>query len=126
MDGWDRRNRCILLVEDELLIRLFLGEELRDCGYQVIEAGSADEALALLDTMVPDLVISDVRMPGTLDGIGLLAHIKSIFPELPVIITSGHSEPSLAMANGANNFVRKPFLMETIVAIVKGELARKP
>ena len=126
LGGLDTTRGCILLVEDEPLIRLFLGDELRDAGYQVIEAATADEAMVLLDSLVPDLVISDVRMPGSLDGIGLLAQIKGTFPAMPVIITSGHSEPSVALANGATKFIRKPYLVGEIVEIVQDELARKP
>ena len=125
LGGLDTTRGCILLVEDELLIRVFLGDELRDLGYQVIEAATGDEAMAILETLVPDLVISDVRMPGSLDGIDLLAFIKRAFSEVPVTITSGHSEASLALGKGATKFLRKPYLIGTIVEIVQDELAGK-
>ena len=114
---------CILVVEDEFLIRIVLSDSLRDVGYHVIEANSADEALVLLDTVLPDLIISDVRMPGSVDGMGLLAAIKLHHPSLPVIITSGHFQAALALAAGANNFVPKPYSFEPMLRAVQDELA---
>lgn len=116
---------CILVVEDEFLIRMILSENLRNAGYQVIEACNADEALVLLDTTLPDLIISDVRMPGSLDGMGLLAAIKLIHPTLPVIITSGHFQAMQALAAGADNFVRKPYTFEPMLKVVQVELANR-
>ncbi len=92
----------ILIVEDEVLIRIMVSDELRDAGYEVIEAATADEAVEILQTALPfDLVFSDVRMPGSMDGLGLLACVRARFPALPVIITSGHMDPALAAVNGA-------------------------
>jgi DNA-binding NtrC family response regulator len=120
----EARNR-ILLVEDELLIRLLVGDELRNAGYDVIEAANADEALTVLRSLVRvDLIISDVRMPGSLDGLGLLAIVRETLPTLPVIITSGHLESRLAIADGAARFLAKPFAMDAVVSAVRMELAR--
>jgi DNA-binding response OmpR family regulator len=104
------QRTCILLVEDEVLIRLMLADELRDAGHQVIEASDADEALVIMEATKPDLIISDVRMPGSIDGLGLLAHVRASLPVLPVIITSAHLDPAHARSQGANLFVPKPYL----------------
>lgn len=114
----------ILVVEDELLIRMVLSDELRDVGYHVIEACSADEALAIIETEAPELIISDVRMPGRLDGLGLLAVVRETRPNLPVIITSSHLQAPHAIADGATQFVAKPYSLELVVEIVKAELAK--
>ena len=115
---------CILVVEDELLIRIMLSDSLRDVGYHVIEANSADEALSLLETFVPDLILSDVRMPGTIDGMGLLSIVKVSHPEVPVIIVSAHFESHVAIASGAADFVSKPYTCELVVKIVEKQLAK--
>lgn len=115
---------CILVVEDELLIRIMLSESLRDAGYHVIEANSADEALSLLESFAPDLILSDVRMPGTLDGMGLLSTVKNSHPEIPVIIASAHFESHVAIASGAADFVAKPYTCELVVKIVEKQLAK--
>ncbi len=119
------RNR-VLVVEDELLIRIMLSDGLRDVGFHVIEACNADEALAVLATAAPDLIISDVRMPGSLDGMGLLAVVRETLPMLPVIITSAHLQPTLAIADGATQFVAKPYSLELVIVAVQAELAKAP
>lgn len=118
---------CILVVEDEVLIRLMVSDELRDEGYDVIEACNADEALAVLKSAVRvDLIFSDVRMPGSLDGLGLLTEVKTTFPLLPVILTSGHLEPGTAKTHGASQFLPKPFRLDAIVMAIQRALARHP
>lgn len=133
MPNWDTppggplaaSRKCILVVEDELLIRLMVSDELRDAGYDVIEAINADEALTILRSLARvDLIVSDVRMPRSLDGLGLLAIVRETFPTLPVIITSGHLEPARALADGASQFLGKPYALGIIVRAVKHILER--
>ena len=118
-------RKCVLVVEDEFLIRLMLSDGLRDVGYHVIEACSADEALIALETAIPDLIISDVRMPGSLDGLQLLSQIRKVFPLMPVIITSAHLQPEMALASGATQFAAKPYCMEWIIEAVQTEMAKQ-
>jgi DNA-binding NtrC family response regulator len=121
------RRGCILVVEDELFIRLIVSEELRDEGYEVIEAFNADEALAILESEVRvDLIISDVRMPGSMDGMGLLAIVKKTLPKLSVIITSAHMDAALALADGASQFLAKPYPRKLLLDAVREELAKTP
>jgi DNA-binding NtrC family response regulator len=104
---------------------LIVSEELRDEGYEVIEAFNADEALAVLESEVRvDLIISDVRMPGSMDGMGLLAIVRETIPNLPVIITSGHMDPALALAVGAARFLAKPYPTKLLFDAVQEELAK--
>jgi DNA-binding NtrC family response regulator len=116
---------CILLVEDELLIRLVIADELRDVGHHVVEACDADEAVTILEATEPDLIITDVRMPGTMDGIGLLGFVKRSFPTIPVIITSGHLDPAHAIERGASLFVAKPYTFDAVVKAADQLLRRK-
>ncbi len=78
----------ILIVEDEVVVRMNVSEYLRDYGYKVIEAASGDEALQVLKdpTISVHIVFSDVQMPGTLDGFGLSQWIRSHRPELRVLL----------------------------------------
>jgi CheY-like chemotaxis protein len=80
----------ILVVDDEILTRMAASEELRERGYSVIEATSAHEALSVLHgpTRV-DLVLTDMRMPGALDGGALARHIRAEFPFVKVVMVSG-------------------------------------
>jgi DNA-binding NtrC family response regulator len=81
-------QETILVVEDDVLVRMPIAQYLRDCGYKVIEAVSADEAMAVLlhrETVV-DVVFSDIEMPGSLDGFGLASWIRKHRPGLDVIL----------------------------------------
>ena len=119
------RGPRVLVVEDELFIRTMLSEELRETGFEVIEAFNGDEALAVLKTDVHiDLIISDVHMPGSVDGMGLLAVVKKAFPTLPVILTSGLLGPASAIAGGACQFVPKPYSLDLMGNVVREELAK--
>lgn len=80
----------ILVVEDEVLVRSVVGIYLRDCGFQVVEAGNADEAIRVLRSgLAVDIVFSDVNMPGSMDGFGLAQWIRRERPGLRLILTSG-------------------------------------
>jgi two-component system, response regulator PdtaR len=80
----------VLVVED-VLVRLLICDALRDAGVRVIEAANADEGLLYLksDPSV-GLVFSDVRMPGSMDGVNLARRVKTEFPGIQVILASGH------------------------------------
>jgi CheY-like chemotaxis protein len=92
----------VLVVEDEVFIRFDLADFLRDNGLEVIEAGTAQEAVEALATATRiDLVFSDIQMPGAMNGLGLASFIRASHPGLPVILTSGASlkmdiDPALA------------------------------
>lgn len=98
----------VLVVEDEIFIRLATADLLRDSGYRVLEAASAAEALELLDaTAAINLVITDVRMPGARDGLALAREVRQRWPGLPVVIASGHLDED---RDGlADRFLRKPY-----------------
>jgi CheY-like chemotaxis protein len=83
-------SETVLVVEDEILIRTAISEYLRHCGYRVVEAASADEAIVMLNQpdVKIDIVFSDVEMPGSMDGFGLSKWVKSNKPGLHVILTS--------------------------------------
>jgi signal transduction histidine kinase/CheY-like chemotaxis protein len=100
----------ILLVDDEEAIRTILGMSLEDLGYAVATAANGEEALDLIPTFAPDVVLSDIKMPG-IDGIELLQRIKAARPEIEVIMVSGHGDMDLAIASlqlDAADFLTKP------------------
>jgi DNA-binding NtrC family response regulator len=86
----DQHRHTVLIVDDEPAIRGFLYDYLSESGFNALTAASADEAVKLLETETAiDLVFSDVRMPGTLDGFGLAHWVMEHRPGLPVILASG-------------------------------------
>jgi CheY-like chemotaxis protein len=91
----NRQSPTVLLVEDEVLLRMMLADQLREEGWTVVEASGADEALLLLrqNLIRPDVVVSDISMPGALDGLGLARMIRSDCPELKIILASALLPP---------------------------------
>jgi CheY-like chemotaxis protein len=109
----------VLIVEDEVLIRMLLSEALRQAGYDVIEAADADEAIEVMQVATsPDLLITDVKMPGSVDGLGLAAYVRRTRPGLKVIVTSGHAGPDGAIGV-ADAFLPKPYDLDHIVQRVR-------
>lgn len=88
---------AILLVEDAVLIRLATAEALREAGFLVLEAANADEALTVLrGSTVIDVVVTDIRMPGAIDGLDLAQTVRATWPKLKIVIVSGdplHERP---------------------------------
>jgi CheY-like chemotaxis protein len=108
----------ILLVEDDVLVRFTTADILREAGYDVLEAVDASEALALLTTGHPlDLVMTDIRMPGHMDGLQLAGVLKSTRPNLPVAILSSHLEPG--MEHEGDVFLAKPYTADDLVEVAK-------
>ncbi len=113
----------VLVVEDEVLLRLTVAEELRANGIGVLEAANADEALALLQSQVAiNLVLTDVRMPGSMDGLALANLLRQTRPGLKLIIASGHL-PDLGPRETAEAFIHKPYDLPIVVKQIKALLA---
>jgi CheY-like chemotaxis protein len=109
---------CILVVEDEVLIRLSLSEWLRSEAHTVVEAASADEAMKLLGSILEiDLMITDIEMPGRIDGLGLAEQFRNERPALPVIVVSGRS-PSGPIGALASAFLLKPYDFTRLARLV--------
>ncbi len=81
-------TNTVLVVEDEVLIRMVISEYLRECGYRVIEAAHAEEAISLLQEpdVDVDIVFSDIELTGAMDGFALAQWIRENRPELKVIM----------------------------------------
>ena len=100
----------ILLVDDEEGIRTVLGISLADAGYDVTTAASGEEALARFAERKPDIVLTDIKMPG-LSGLDLLERLKAADPEVEVIMLTGHGDMDLAIQSlkrDATDFLTKP------------------
>jgi DNA-binding NtrC family response regulator len=99
----------ILIVEDEPLIRMDVAEMLTDAGFAVIEATDADQAVAILEgTEEVWLMISDVRMAGSIDGTALAAVVQTRWPAIRVLLTSGYDVTAIELPYNTQ-FISKPF-----------------
>jgi len=85
----------VLVVEDEPILREATALYLEDCGFSVLQAGNADQAIDLLRTHEHvGAVFSDVQMPGSVNGVGLARWIAEILPNVKVLLTSGQVQPT--------------------------------
>jgi two-component system nitrogen regulation response regulator NtrX len=116
----------ILIVDDEADIRHLIAGILQDEGYQTREAAESDAAMAQLRHRRPHLLILDIWLQNSaLDGMGLLEILKRDYPELPVIMISGHGNIETAVnaiKNGAYDFIEKPFKADRLLVIIERAL----
>ena len=118
------RPARILVVEDEVLVRALIAEELRLAGFSVIEADRADDALTYIGAGEQvDLVFSDIQTPGSLDGLQLAETLRDKYPDIPVILTSGNAPTRHVGIVEA--FVPKPYDVTQTIALMSAILAQK-
>jgi CheY-like chemotaxis protein len=120
--------QTILVVEDEVLVRLVIANYLRECGYTVYEAVNASEAIAMLQApeISVDVVFSDVQMPGEMDGFGLARWVRANKPGVQVILTSGveRSADIAATLCEAGPLLEKPYPPQGVVDRIRQLVAR--
>jgi two-component system, response regulator PdtaR len=123
--GHSEAQRTILVVEDELFIRMSAVAILEDAGFFVLEAKSGVEALAMLARhSQTNVLMTDVRMPGPIDGLALIAQVQIDHPAIRSIVVSGNATAEQARNAGAFRFVAKPYLPKTIVQAVHDTVLR--
>ncbi len=113
-----KNKETILVVDDEQIVRRLLHQKLANEGYECLEAGSADEALAVLKNNGRiALVVSDMKMPGR-SGMELLADVKNLYPDTAMIIATAVTETATAidcMKQGAYDYLTKPFKLDEVL-----------
>ena len=113
----------ILVVDDEKDIRHLVGDILQDEGYQTRLAGNSDECIKAIEQKSPSLLILDIWLKDSkMDGIDILKHVKQNFPEIPVVIISGHGNIEIAVAairQGAYDFIEKPFNIDQLLVVIR-------
>ena len=114
---------CILLVEDERLIRTMCAEVLMDDGFAVCEAEDSDHASVLIaqDPGIFTLLVTDIHMPGSLDGTGVARLVRTYRPDLPIIYMTGRPDllNSLQPFGPKETMLRKPFTLYNLLATVQ-------
>jgi DNA-binding response OmpR family regulator len=117
-------KKRVLIVDDERAILTVLGIRLRVSGYDVVTASNGEQALDLVKSRCPDIVLLDVIMPG-MDGFEVLQKLRAV-SELPVIVISAKSENvRKALSLGANDFLAKPLDVDEMVRKIEGLLGQK-
>ncbi|WP_051298379.1 sigma-54-dependent transcriptional regulator [Marinobacterium litorale] len=113
--------RCVMLVDDEAMVRESTSQWLTMCGFHVETFSDGEKALAQLHEDWPGVLLSDVRMPG-MDGMTLMREAQKVVPALPVILLTAHGDVDMAigaMHEGAYDFIEKPYVPERLAETIQ-------
>ena len=110
----------ILIVEDEVPIRMDIADFLAREGYEVLEASNADEAIEILEANNSiRLILTDVDMPGSMDGLKLAAAVRDRWPPVRIIVMSGHRTVEITDLPDGSVFFSKPYSVDEVAASVR-------
>jgi DNA-binding NtrC family response regulator len=122
---FDPSTPTVLVVEDERLLRTLMVDVLSETGLVSCEASNAEEALSMLATY-PSIavVLTDINMPGSMDGMGLAILVNELNPDIGIIVTSGSPPAMDAPILTRGTFLFKPYRPDQLVEAVEQKLAR--
>jgi CheY-like chemotaxis protein len=117
------KRAVILIVEDELLIRMHAVEMIEEA-FEVVEAASADEAIAILEARLDITVIfTDIQMPGSMDGLKLAAAVRNRWPPIKIVATSGQVKLDPGDLPAGGRFLRKPYSPAEVMKTLREMIA---
>ena len=119
-----RPAATVLVVEDEELLRIFAVQLVEDAGFQALEAANADQAIAILEKR-PDisLLLTDIHMPGSMDGLKLAHAVRHRWPPIKIIIVSGQVHLTEDDMPTGSRFFRKPYEPTEVVSELRSMAA---
>jgi len=107
----------VLVVEDEMILRMRAVDIVEDAGYCPVQAVNADEAISILESRSDiSLLFSDIQMPGTMDGLKLAHAVHNRWPAIKIVLVSGHVKPSEAERPADSRFFRKPLAVDEMIS----------
>src|SRR3978361_300358 len=107
----------VLVVEDEMVLRMRAVDIVEDAGFTAVEAVNADEALSILESRSDiSLLFSDIQMPGSMDGLRLAHAVHDRWPGIKIILVSGQVTPSDAEKPADSRFFGKPLSVDKMIA----------
>ena len=110
----------VLIVEDDFLLRMDAVDIVKAAGFEPVEAGDADEAIAILESdLTIHVVFTDVQMPGTMDGLKLARFVRDRWPPIKIVATSGRVRLSEDDLPEGGRFLPKPYRPEQIIATLR-------
>jgi DNA-binding response OmpR family regulator len=116
----DRSPRVVLTVEHDELLKLLTANIMENAGFAALQAGDADEALAILETRSDiALMLTSVTMPGSMDGLGLARTVRKRWPAIKTIIASSQVRLIGSDLTAGSRFVLKPYYMPTMISRVR-------
>ena len=119
-------RKVVLIVEDDFQVRWLASEYLRTVGFRVIEAATADEAIAVLSSRTKvDIIFSDINLAGEVSGHDLARWMAKNYPKVPVLLTSGNEKESASVeTRPMRAFLPKPYALAEIQRRVQEMIAR--
>ncbi len=114
----EKEKPTVLIVDDEPFVRLYACGVMEEAGYPTKEAGDADEAMQLIAADGITIVITDVEMPGSMDGLALARRVRATWPRIAVIVASGRRLPRTDELPEEISFLSKPFSQEQLLSLV--------
>jgi two-component system, response regulator PdtaR len=112
----------VLIVENDVLLRLVTASNLRDAGFEVIEAANPAEALRILDRIPVDVLFSDIDMPGNMDGLALAQWVRQGQADTRIILTSGAAKAPGDVEEYAS-FLPKPYAEKDVERLLRSVLS---
>jgi CheY-like chemotaxis protein len=120
----EAKRAVILIVEDEFLIRLNAVEMIEEAGFEVVQAASADEAIAILERRLDiTVVFTDIQMPGSMDGLKLPAAVRARWPPIMIVATSGRVKLGPGDLPEGSRFLSKPYSPAEITKVLREVIA---
>jgi two-component system, response regulator PdtaR len=109
----------IIVAEDDFIMSEYLSGILIEKGYSVIAVANADDAIAMLETRNDvRMLITDINMPGSLNGLNLAATVRDRWPQIKIIITTGRDRPKIEEVPEGSLYLRKPYTPGSVMAAV--------
>jgi CheY-like chemotaxis protein len=113
------RRPVVLIVEDELLLRMNAVEMIEAAGFEAIEAGNADEAIGVLESRRDiTVVFTDIQMPGSMDGLKLARAVRGRWPPIKIVATSGRVNVGETDLPDGGRFLSKPYSPHQIAGVL--------
>ena len=119
MNSIAAQRPVVLIVEDQILLRMNAIDMIEEAGFEVVEAGNADEAILILESRTDiRVVFTDIQMPGSMDGLKLAAAVRGRWPPIKIIATSGHYVMRDGDLPADGVFLPKPYTSESVSTLL--------
>jgi CheY-like chemotaxis protein len=116
----ETKRPVVLIVEDEFLLRMDAVDMITAAGFEVVEAGNADQAIDILETRRDiTVVFTDIQMPGSMDGLKLARAVRGRWPPIKIVATSGHVNVSESDLPEGGRFLSKPYSPMQITGVLR-------
>ena len=114
------KRPVVLIVEDELLLRMDAVDMITAAGFEVVEAANADEAIEILEARRDiTVVFTDIQMPGSMDGLKLARAVRGRWPPIKIVATSGHVDVGEKDLPEGGRFLPKPYSPKQIAGVLR-------